>query len=178
MSIAWSPDGSQLASASRDKTSKLFEVKTGDSLATYPGHGESVFAVSFTADGKQVYSAGGDREVHLWNPADGKKLAEIGGFGLDVYQLVLVNGQIFTCSGDKTARQFEAESRKSVRTYSGHGDWVYTLSYNETSKRLATGSYDGEVRIWNTDDGKLVTAFKAAPGYSPANVQASAASTR
>jgi WD40 repeat protein len=177
MSIAWSPDGSQLASASRDKTSKLFDAKTGDSLATYPGHGDSVFGVSFTADGKQIISAGADREIHVWNPGDGKKTAEIGGFGLDVYQLHLENGQIFTCSGDKTARQFAADSRKEVRKYSGHADWVYTLSYNAASNRLATGSYDGEVRIWNTEDGKLVTAYKAAPGYQP-TVQASAASAR
>lgn len=177
MAIAWSPDGSQLASASRDKTSKQFDVKTGDSLATYPGHGESVFGVSFTADGKQIVSAGADRKIHVWNPADGKKAAEISGFGLDVYQLSLENGQIFTCSGDKTARQFAADTRKAVRTYSGHSDWVYTLSYNAATARLATGSYDGEVRIWNTEDGKLVTAFKAAPGYPP-SAQASAATAR
>jgi len=178
MAIAWSPDGSQLASAGRDKTSKLFEVNSGDSLATYPGHGDSVFGVSFTADGKQVLSAGADRKIHLWNPADGKKSADIAGFGLDVYQILLEDGQIFTCSADKTARQFAADTRQAVRTYSGHADWVYTLSYNKATQRLATGSYDGEVRVWSTEDGKLVTAFKAAPGYAPANVQASAATAR
>ena len=75
MGIAWNPDGTQLASASRDKTSKVFDVKTGESLATYAGHADTVFAVAFAADGKSVYSAGGDKRIHAWTAATGKLTA-------------------------------------------------------------------------------------------------------
>ncbi|MGD9647412.1 MAG: c-type cytochrome domain-containing protein [Pirellulales bacterium] len=163
MGIAWSPDGSKLVSASRDKTSKVFDAKTGDAVITYSGHGEPVYAAAFGPDGAQVYSAGRDRKIHQWQATDAKALAQIGGFGLDVFGVLVQAGQIFSCSADKSARQHGLEKRNEVRVFSGHNDWVYALAYHDGSKRLATGSYDGEVRVWNVADGALIAAFKAAP---------------
>ena len=70
-------------------------------------------------------------------------------------------------SNDKTVRQFDAKSHKQVRRFEGHGDWVLSSAYSGTTKKLATGSFDGEVRIWNMADGKLLTRFIAAPGHEP-----------
>ena len=50
--VAWSPDGKRLASASRDKTAKVFDVVKKESLVTFPGHAQAVYTVSFTNDGK------------------------------------------------------------------------------------------------------------------------------
>ena len=174
MAVAWNHDGTRLASASRDKTSKLFDAVTGESLVTYPGHAEQVFGVAFNADSSQILTTGRDKKVHVWKPADAAKIGEIAGFGQEVYDIVVQGGQIFCCSADKTARQFEAGERKPVRNYEGHQDWVYSLAYNDAAKRLATGSFDGEVRVWNAADGALVTAFKAAPGFAAPAQQAAA----
>jgi len=57
------------------------------------------------------------------------------------------------------------DKKELVRTFSGHNDWVYSLAIDGKSKRLASGSYDGEVRVWNLEDGRALTAFIAAPGY-------------
>lgn len=168
MGIAWSPDGAKLASASRDKTAKVFDAANGESLATFPGHQEVVYGVSFSADGKQVFTSGGNKVVSVWNPDDGKKIADIGGFGGEVFKVLVRKDMVFTCSADKTARQHKAADRAQVRVFSGHTDWVYSLAYNEATQRLATGSFDGEVRVWNLADGKQVAAFKAAPGFPPA----------
>ncbi|PYT46110.1 MAG: hypothetical protein DMG45_00375, partial [Acidobacteria bacterium] len=54
------------------------------------------------------------------------------------------------------------------RTFSGHHDWVYSLAVDEKSKYLASGGYDGEVRVWKLEDGQVLTAFVAAPGYRAA----------
>ena len=166
MAVAWNHDGTRLASASRDKTAKLFDAATGESLLTYPGHGEQVFGVAFNADSSQVLSTGKDKKIHVWKSADAAKVGEIGGFGQEVYDITIQGGQVYCCSADKTARQFEAGERKHVRNYEGHADWVYSLTYNDSTKRLATGSFDGEVRVWNAADGALVTSFKAALGLA------------
>jgi len=167
LGIGWSNDGTRLASASRDKTSKLFDTTSGDSLVTYPGHSEPVYDVAFNADGTQVLTCGRDKKIHVWNPADGKKIGEIAGFGLDVYGLQVIGAQIFSCSADKTARLHKVDDRSQVRVFEGHADWIYSLSYHEASKRLATGSYNGEIRIWNGEDGATLLNFTASPGHAP-----------
>jgi WD40 repeat protein len=165
MAIAWNHDGTRLASASKDKTSKLFDVKTGESQVTYNGHGQTVYGVAFSADGSHVLTSGGDRKIHVWNPGDGKKIAEMAGFGHEVYRILRVDDQLFSCSADKTARQFALANRTQARAYQPHTDWVFSLAAHAASKRLATGTFTGEVHIWNTADGKQLTSFIAAPGY-------------
>ncbi len=167
MSVAWSHDGALLVSASRDKTTKVFDANTGQSQITYSGHGNTVYDASFSPDNKQVLSAGADKQVHVWNVSDAKKGASIGGFGNEVYVANVLGDQLYCASADKTVKQFNAADRKAVRTFSGHADWVYTLAVNVETKRLASGSYDGEVRVWNLEDGAEVAKFFAAPGYKP-----------
>lgn len=168
LAIAWSADGARLASASRDKTAKLFDAKTGDSLLTYPGHNDYVYSVAFNADGSHVLTAGRDKKIHVWNTSEGKLAGDIPGYGGDLFAILFREGQIFSAAGDRSVKQHNAEDRKEVRVYAGHSDWVYALAYNAPTKRLASGSYDGEARVWNVADGSLVTAFKAAPGFSAA----------
>lgn len=168
VSVAYNHDGTRLVSASRDKTSKVFDTATGDAQTTYPGHGEPVFTAVFNADGSQVYSGGSDKKIHVWNPADAKKIAEIGGFGHDVYKIIFQDGLIFSCSADKQARLHGAEKRDQQRVFSGHADWIYSLAYHGGTKRLATGGYDGNVRIWNSEDGAVIANFVAAPGITAA----------
>jgi WD40 repeat protein/predicted nucleic acid-binding Zn-ribbon protein len=166
MDIAWLPDGSKLISASRDKTAKVFDAKTGDSLVTFNGHAEPVFGVVAAPDGKTVITSGRDKSLRRWNVSDAKEVTRITGFGDEIFRLVVTpDGRIFSCSADRTARLHSLADGKLLKTFSGHSDWVYSLAYNEATKRLATGSFDGEVRVWNVQDGKGLVTFLAAPGY-------------
>jgi hypothetical protein len=176
MDIAWAPDGKKLASASRDKTSKVFDAKTGDSLVTFPGHNEIVYGVSFSPDGAQVLTAGRDNRMRAWNPADAKQIRELAGFGSEVYRVqISSDGRIFSCSADKTAREHKVADGAAVRTFSGHNDWVYSVTFNPATKKLATGSWDGEVRVWNAEDAKGLITFVAAPGLPQPVAAATAA---
>ena len=163
MGVAWSPDGKQLATASRDKTAKLFDAETGALLATYSGHAKPVFGVVFHEDGKQVYSSGADNKIHLWKSEDGKKVAVIEGIEGEVYKLIRAGEHLFSTSADKKARQHKASDRAQVRSFDGHSDWVFSLAVHPDSHRLATGSFDGQVRLWSVEDGNSIVAFTAAP---------------
>lgn len=163
--IAWSRDGAKLVSASRDKTAKVFDLKTGDLQITYSGHGKPVRGVAFHPDGKEVFSSAADNKIHRWKIADGKKSADVSSFGGEVYKLSMYPETFFAGSADKTVRQFDAKSHKQIRQYAGHQDWVYTTAYHKAVARLASAGFDGEVRVYNTSDGKQVVAFDAAPGY-------------
>src|SRR5258708_405363 len=66
--IAWSPDGSRLASGGDDVTVQVWEVSTGRLLYTYREHTDSVIAVAWSPDGRYLASGGAptDGTVHIW----------------------------------------------------------------------------------------------------------------
>jgi hypothetical protein len=176
LDIAFSPDGKRLASASRDKTAKVFDVVKKESVATFPGHAETVHAVIFSSDGKSVISAGADNQIRVWNPDDdGKQVAAIGGFGAAVFRLVShPDGKHFVaCSADKTVRV--CANNAQVRSLAGHKDWVYSVAISPDGKTIGSGSWDGEVRLWNFADGAPMRTILAAPGLKPPDGPATAA---
>ncbi|MDF5739233.1 MULTISPECIES: P83/100 family protein, partial [unclassified Nostoc] len=65
-SVAFSPDGQTIASASGDKTVKLWNCK-GQLLQTLQGHSDSVWGVAFSPDGQTIASTSSDKTVKLWN---------------------------------------------------------------------------------------------------------------
>jgi WD40 repeat protein len=65
--VAFSPDGKTLASASQDRTIKLWDMASGQNTATLRGHAEAVLSVAFSPDGKILASAGQDKTIKLWD---------------------------------------------------------------------------------------------------------------
>jgi len=161
--VAWNQDGSLLASASRDKTAKVFDVAKGELLVTYSGHNQPVKGVAFHPDGKQVYSAGADNKIHRWNIADGKKSQEVS-LGGEVYRLIVCGNVLVATSADKTVRQYKIEDLQQIRSLSGHADWVLAAACHPQGQKLASGAFNGEVRLWNAESGELIKSFVAVPG--------------
>jgi len=65
-SVAFSPDGKTLASASADNTIKLWNLQTQKPIATLTGHSSWVYSVAFSPDGKTLASASADKTIKLW----------------------------------------------------------------------------------------------------------------
>ncbi len=77
--VVFSPDGKLVASASDDKTVRLWDSSTGATLQTLEGHSNSVNAVVFSPDGKLVASASHDNTVRLWDSSTGATLQTLEG---------------------------------------------------------------------------------------------------
>ena len=65
--LTFSRDGRRLASASWDRTIKLWDVTSAEEALTLPGHTSWVFSVAFSPDGQRLASASGDKTIRIWD---------------------------------------------------------------------------------------------------------------
>jgi hypothetical protein len=169
--LAFSPDGKRLFSCSRDKTAKVWDLTTKESVLTFPDHQNPVYGIAVKADGKAGFSVGEDNQLRTWNATGeqgGKQIRATGGHTKPVLKLIANPKQplLATCSADASVRLWNADSGAAVRTLTGHTDYVYALAFSPDGNLLASGSFNGEVRIWKVADGSLVKAFNGSPGLS------------
>jgi WD40 repeat protein len=166
--VAWSDDGARLASSSRDKSAKVYDGATGDLLSSYLGHGAAVRGVSILANNQQVVSVGADNKLHRWDVEGAKKVAEVG-IGGEGYKLIRSGINLFVPCSDKRLLRIDLSNNTVAKEYKGHSDWVLTACFQPTTTgdgnrhSIASGSFDGEVRIWNIADAAIVRQWIAKP---------------
>ncbi|KAK4208673.1 hypothetical protein QBC37DRAFT_391849 [Rhypophila decipiens] len=78
-SVAFSPDGQRLASASPDQTIKIWDPASGQCLQTLEGHRSWVRSVAFSPDGQRLASGSADQTIKIWDPASGQCLQTLEG---------------------------------------------------------------------------------------------------
>ncbi|XP_045465827.1 notchless protein homolog 1 [Harmonia axyridis] len=83
--VKFSPDGRILASASFDKSIRLWQAKTGKYIATLRGHVQAVYMVAFSADSRFMVSGSADSTLKLWNLKTNKLEIDLPGHGDQVY---------------------------------------------------------------------------------------------
>jgi WD40 repeat protein/mono/diheme cytochrome c family protein len=160
--LSWNHDGSQLVSASRDKSAKVFDIESGQLLASYTGHGAPVRGVSFLHDGKQIVSTGADKRIHRWNAADAKQVAATG-IGATGFKTILGDQFVIVPCADHRLRRFNLADNKIAQEFEGHSDWALSAVLNKERTQLASGSFNGEVRIWDIATGSLLQSWIAKP---------------
>jgi WD40 repeat protein len=110
--ITFSPDASHLASASDDKTLRLWNGTTGAHITTLEGHSAAVNFVTFSASGSRLASASADGTIRLWDAKTGAHIASLEGhFGKVVYVTFSADdSRIASASGDQSARLWDGKT--------------------------------------------------------------------
>jgi WD40 repeat protein len=142
-SIAFSPDGKRLASASADKTVKLWDLATGREVLALKGHTTGVRSVAFSPDGKRLASASYDQTVKLWDAATGREAATISGLGSRTSNLAFSpDGKrlAFGVFDDETVNIWDSMTGHQMLTLRHTGP-VTSVAFSPDGNRLAAMSY-------------------------------------
>jgi WD40 repeat protein/serine/threonine protein kinase len=168
-SVAYHPNGGQVAAACGDGTVKRFDTTTGAELPPLAGHQSYVFAVLFSPDGRHLASAGADGTGRLWDLAAGLTLFQfpvhVGDYTGMAYGLAFSpDGRLLVAGDDEgNAVAWNTADGSEVYRLPGHGRGAVSVAFSRDG-RLATGSWAGDLSIADGRTGQLLHRWNAHRG--------------
>ena len=172
-SVAFSPDGTTIASGSRDYTIRLWDVATGslrNTLRRDPIEIHPVYSVVFSPDGSMIASGNGDYTVHLWNVATGSLRNTLAGHTSNIYSVAFSPDGNTLASGsqDETVRLWDVATATLRNILMGHTDIVFSVAFSPDGTTLASGSnwQDPNVRLWDANTGSLKNTLEHTNGIN------------
>ena len=148
--VAFSPDGRRLATSSKDRTVKIWDMENGHELLTYKGHRDHVRALAFSPDGKAIASAGAEADIKIWDPLTGNDVRTIKGKGTYVTSLTYSpDGKYVVASNDDRAvRLYETANGNLKREIVDFRLIVLKVAFNPAGNILGIGVGDGSIHLY------------------------------
>ncbi|KDR82347.1 hypothetical protein GALMADRAFT_1346725, partial [Galerina marginata CBS 339.88] len=160
-SVAFSPNGTCIASGSDDHTIQVWDAHTGNTIAgPFRGHTNSVNSVAFSPDGAYIVSGSSDNTIRVWDISTGNTVA--GSFKGHTNRVQSVafspNGTLIVSgSEDCTIRVWDAYTGNTVAgPFKEHTNSVNSVTFSPEGTYIVSGSDDHTIRIWNTYNGSTI----------------------
>lgn len=148
--VAFSPALNHLATASADRTARLWNAE-GSLLNTFEGHLDRLARIAFHPSGKYLGTASFDKTWRLWDVETGEELLLQEGHSRSVYGISFHrDGSLAaSCGLDALGRVWDLRSGRSILALEGHVKPVLGICFSPNGYHLATGAEDNTCRIWD-----------------------------
>jgi WD40 repeat protein len=169
IAAALSPDGSHLATANEDGTTKVWDASTGKRLYTLEGHTAPVMTAAFSQDGNRLATGSADKTARVWDTKSGKQLFDLSDHEGPVIAIAFSPDQsssrLVTASEDEekgTIRIWDSSTGEQRRSIPHQGGPILAVALSADGTRLATASADTMVRIVDVTTTQLLYTL---PGH-------------
>ena len=152
--VAWSRDGTRLASGASDGAVRL-GTRTGAAVAwdevPMEAHEDAVWSMAFAADGGLLATASGDGTVRIWDVERQVCLQTLAADDSTSYAVAFSadGGLLATGGRDRVVRLWETATWEPSGELRGHESTVHSASFAADGSALATASGDGTIRVWD-----------------------------
>jgi len=181
-SLIWNKDYTVLVYGTWAGEIVFVNYYNGEEMHRISAHRGSVNSLSISPDGKSILSASFDASVKIWDFETGREISTFEGFGASVNQAVYAaGGTVIAACSDGTVRKFDAVSGRELLSIAAHNGPVHSAVCNGDASVIATGGFDGLVKIWKS--GSLIQTINAHDGpvtslaLSPDQTRVSSGST-
>jgi hypothetical protein len=142
-----------LISASNDRTLKVWDIKSGQVLATLDQPEGAVTACAVTPDGRRVVSASNDKTLKIWDLETERVLVTLTGHRKHVTACTVTpDGQrVISASNDRTLKVWDLESGRLLATLKGHGGPVMACAVTPDGRHVVSASWDCTLKIWDLE---------------------------
>ena len=151
-SIVFSPDGTKLAAGLSGSGVKLWEIETGQQVATFS---EKVISVAFSPDGMTLASThpGALGGIKLWDIETGRNIATLQGSRERVWSVVFSpdGARLASGSEDKNVKLWEVDTGENTATLRGHTAGVHSVVFSPDGTKLASAAEDKTVKLWDVE---------------------------